>query len=272
MNNIYYLAEKPAVSSTTALSKPIELYVFMDLLSPSSWELQSLIRQLQVNYGQYFSLRIILSTELNSLNTACQRIHSCESSEELVDVSHPVLPSIAVKAAELQGKKAGYRYLMKLQEYALLKTKNVCQCNILQEIAQEIDLDIEEFQSDFLSMEATRAFQSDLCITREMEIDEVPCFVFFNENIEDEGLKVCGSYSYEVYEKILEELLDEKLVCQQPPSVEELFHRYHILTTKEVAAIYHISLNAAERELKKKMLQQKLDRVICDELSLWRLK
>lgn len=270
MNNIQYLAENHTPLSS--LSKPIELYVFMDLLSPGSWELQSLIRQLQVKYGHYFSLRFVLSTELNSLNTACQRINSCESHEELVDVSHPVLPSIAVKAAELQGKKAGYRFLLKLQEYALINTKNVCQCSTLQEIAQETGLDLEEFQSDFLSMEASRAFQSDLCITREMEVDEVPSFVFFNENIEDEGLKVSGTYSLEVYEKILEELLDEKLVCQQPPSVDDLFHCYHTLTTKEVAAIYHISLNTAECELKKKMLQQKVDRVNGDEFSIWRLK
>lgn len=272
MNNIHYLTEKPVASPSASLSKPIELYVFMDLMSKDSWELQSLIHQLQINYGQYFSLRIILSTELNTLNTACQRINSCESHEELVDVSHPVLPSIAVKAAELQGKKAGYRYMMKVQEYALVHTRNVCQCSTLQEIAIEVGLDIEEFQSDFLSMEASRAFQNDLCITREMEVEEVPSFVFFNENIEDAGLKVSGSYSYEVYEKILEELLDEKLICQQPPSVENLFQRYHTLTTKEIAAIYNISLNTAERELKKKMLQQKLDRVNCDELSLWRLK
>ncbi len=272
MNKIQYLTEKPTVSTSTSLSKPIELYVFMDLLSPGCWELQSLIRKLQINYGHYFSLRIVLSTELNSLNTACQRINSCESHEELVDVSHPVLPSIAVKAAELQGKKAGYRFLMKLQEYALTNIKNVSLCSTLQEIACEIGLDIEEFQSDFLSMEATRSFQSDLCITREMEVDEIPSFVFFNENIEDEGLKVSGSYPFDVYEKILEELLDQQLVCQQPPSVEDLFHRYHTLTTKEVAAIYHISQNTAERELKKKMLQQKLDRVTCEELSLWRLK
>ncbi len=270
MNNIQYLSEKPAVSPS--LSKPIELYVFIDLLSPGSFELQALIRQLQINYGHYFSMRFVLSTELNSLNSACQRINSCQTQEELVDLSHPVLPSIAVKAAELQGKKAGYRYLTKLQEYTYLNTKNVCQCSTLQEIAYETNLDIEEFQTDFLSVEASRSFQNDLCIAREMEVDEVPSFVFFNENIEDEGLKVSGSYSYEVYEKILEELLGEKLVCQQPPSVEDLFHRFHTFTTKELAAIYQISPSTCERELKKKMLQQKVDRVSYENLSLWRLK
>ena len=145
-----------------------------------------------------------------------------------------------------------------------------CEATVEEEI-NKLD-GIFSVEADYKNSMVIVTFQSDLCITREMEVEEVPSFVFFNENIEDAGLKVSGSYSYEVYERILEELLDEKLVCQQPPSVEDLFHRYHTLTTKEVAAIYNISLNTAERELKKKMLQQKLDRVNCDELSLWRLK
>ncbi|MBK3494902.1 DsbA family protein [Viridibacillus sp. YIM B01967] len=270
MNNIQVMPVP--VAPTTTLSKPIELYVFVDPLDPGSWNLQSIIRKLQVNYDQYFTLRFVLSTELASLNVDCQRVNSCNSDHEEIDVSHPVLPSIAVKAAELQGKKAGYRYLVKLQEYALLNMKNVRSCATLVEIAEEVQLDTQEFQTDFRSIEAARAFQSDLCITREMDVEEVPSFVFFNENIEDEGLKVCGNYSYEVYEQILEELLDGELICQQPPSVDELFKRYHTLTTKEVASIYNISVQTAERELKKKMLQQKIDRIHCEELSLWRLK
>lgn len=270
MNTIQIMPAPP--SPTTTLSRPIELYVFIDPLAPNSWDLQAIIRKLQVNYNQYFTLRFVLSTELASLNVACQRVNSCNSEYEETDVSHPVLPSIAVKAAELQGKKAGYRYLMKLQEYVLLNMKNVRSCSTLLEIAKEANLDIQEFQTDFQSLEASRAFQSDLCITREMDVEEVPSFVFFNENIEDEGLKVSGNYSYEVYEQILEELLDGELICQQPPSVEELFKRYHTLSTKEVASIYNITEQTADRELKKKMLQQKVDRINYEESSLWRLK
>ncbi|HIX42191.1 dithiol-disulfide isomerase [Kurthia sp. 3B1D] len=271
MANVQFVTEQVA-PSTTSFNKPIELYVFVDLLHPGSWHLQSTIRRLQVRYGHYFTLRFILSTELASLNTACQQLNSSPSDSDLIDVSHPVLPSIAVKAAELQGKKAGYRFLMKLQEYAMINAKNVCSCSTLNEIAEQCRLDMMEFKSDFRSMEATRAFQSDLCVTREMEVNEVPSFVFFNENIEDEGLKVSGSYDFEVYEHILEEMVDEQLIPTNPPELEILFKQYQTLSTEEVAAIYNIPEKLAERELKKRMLQQKISRLACDSMSLWQLK
>lgn len=260
------------VSPPVSYSKPIELYVFIDLLQSKSRDLHAIIRKLQVNYGHYFSIRFILSTELSSLNVACHRINNCASHEELVDLSHPVLPSIAVKAAELQGKKIGNRFLMKLFEYQITEEKNIRSCNTLTEIAKAVSLDVEEFEADFRSLEAARSFQSDLCITHEMDVQEVPSFVFFNGNIEDEGLKVSGNYSYEVYEEILSELLEEELVQAPPPQLEDLFKRFHVLSAEEIASFYNISEKAAERELKKRLLQQTIERIHCKDHSLFRLK
>lgn len=126
--------------------------------------------------------------------------------------------------------------------------------------------------SDFGSKEAARAFQCDLYLTREMEVEEIPSIVFFNECIEDEGLKVSGSYNYEVYEHILAELLGEELIRQPVPALDELFDRFSTLTTAEVAEIYSINEQLAERELKKRMLQQKVERIMTDEITLWRAK
>ena len=111
-----------------------------------------------------------------------------------------------------------------------------------------------------------------LYITREMEVEEVPSIVFFNECIEDEGLKVSGSYNYEVYEHILQQLLDEEMVRQPLPTMDELFNRFNTLTTAEVAEIYSIDHTVAERELKKRMLQQKVERMMNDDITLWRSK
>lgn len=270
MNHLQLVTE-PA-PTPVSYSKPIELYVFLDLLQPKSWDLHTTIRKLQVNYGHYFSIRFILSTELSSLNVACHRINNCTSHQDLVDLSHPVLPSIAVKAAELQGKKAGHRFLMKLLEYHMTEEKNIRSCNTLTDIAKEVSLDVKEFQADFRSLEASRSFQSDLCIAHEMDVQEAPSFVFFNENIEDEGLKISGGYSYEVYEHILAEMLDVELIPTQPPTLDDLFKRFNTLSIFEVASIYNISEQAAERELKKKMLQQKIERIACKNNSLYRLK
>lgn len=269
MNNVHLLSG-PSITSTTC-NKPVELYIFIDPLCPKAFEMQAIIRKLQIEYDQYFTSRFVLSTELATLNCVTNRTKGCMSGDEL-DITHPVLPSIAVKAAELQGKKAGLKYLTKLQEYSILQSKNLNSYTTLMKIAQEIQLDMIEFQSDFGSKEAARAFQCDLYIKREMDVDEVPSIVFFNECIEDEGLKVSGNYHYEVYEHILGELIGEQLISQPLPSIEDLFNRFHTLTTREVACIYGITEQEAERELKKRMLQQKIERIQAEDMTLWRVK
>lgn len=267
MNNVQLLS-KPAAPSIT---KPIELYIFLDPLCKKALTMQTLLRKLTVEYEHYFTWRYILSTKLASLNTLSRRTKGCMTGAEL-DITHPALPSIAIKAAELQGKKAATRYLLKLQEHALLKTKNVTSYSALIEIAKESNIDLDEFISDFGSKEAARAFQCDLHITHEMEVDEVPTIVFFNECIEDEGLKVSGMYAYEVYVQILQEMINEEITCNPLPTFDELFNRFHILTTSDVAEIYSISHQEAERELKKRMLQQKIERLANDDVTLWRKK
>ncbi|KYG90829.1 MULTISPECIES: DsbA family protein [Metasolibacillus] len=268
MNNIQMISQ-PTASLPT--NKPVELYIFIDPLCSNSFAMQSMLRKLQLEYEHYFSWRYVLSTELTSLNCLSNRIKGCLSGDEL-DITHPALPSIAIKAAELQGKRAGSRYLSKLQEHAALQSKNVLSHAALTEIAFEVQLDMNEFTVDFGSKEAAHAFQCDLYITREMEVDEVPSIVFFNENVEDEGLKVSGLYNYEVYEHILQEMIQEQLVRQPLPSLDELFIRFQTLTTAEVAAIYQIAESVAERELKKRMLQQKIERLMKDDIALWRQK
>lgn len=260
------MAHRDCENSTT--SKPMELYVFVDPLHPDCWELQAIIRKLQIEYGQYFCMRVVLSTKLFNLNTISNEVKVATD-----NLSHPVLASVAVKAAELQGKRAGSRFLHKLQEHILLETKDVSSYLILLQIASEANLDEEEFKKDFHSVHTAKAFQCDLHITREMEITEVPSIVFFNECIEDEGVKLSGLYSYDVYKTILQEMLgDRSLNCQPPPPLDELFNKYSTMATREIASIYNISEQTAERELKKKVLQQKLDRIRLSKDTLWTIK
>ncbi|RTQ89854.1 DsbA family protein [Lysinibacillus telephonicus] len=268
MNNVQLLSKPAAPSSIT---KPIELYIFIDPLCHKALKMQTMLRKLLVEYEHYFTWRYVLSTKLASLNSLSRRTKGCLSGVEL-DITHPALPSIAIKAAELQGKRAASRYMLKLQEHALLNTKNITSYCALIDIAKESKIDVDEFITDFGSKEAGRAFQCDLHITREMEVDEVPSIVFFSERIEDEGLKVSGMYSYEVYVQILQEMLNEEITCQPLPTFDELFDKFITLTTQDVAEIYSISEHQAERELKKRMLQQKIERITNDDVTLWRKK
>ncbi len=255
--------------SPSICTRPIELYVFIDPLCEDCWPLQPLLRKLQVEYDRYFTLRIVLRTSIPAMNLQCTR----KNEDELAcNKIHPAFPNIAVKAAEFQGKRAGFRFLSKMLEYSFLKSRNVASFSVLVEIAEKIDLDVDEFIQDFSSKNVLRSLQVDLHLAKEMEVDKAPTFVFFNENIEDEGLKVSGLYNYEVYEQILEELVGVAIIPDIPPSLEDLFKRFDTLATKEIADIYNISEKSAERELKKRLLQQYVERISFQDTTLWRKK
>ncbi|MCG7344639.1 DsbA family protein [Sporosarcina sp. ACRSL] len=255
------------VTTSAPLSKPIEIYVFVDPLCTNSWALQPLLRRLQVEYERYFTMKIVLRTSLTKTNLGCF-VNSNDA--EACDKNHPAFPSIALKAAEFQGKRAGFRFLSKLFEYAYLKKRNVLSYSVLVEIAESICLDVDEFVLDFSSHHVVRSLQVDLHLANEMEVEDAPSFVFFNENIEDEGLKVNGLHSYEIYEQILEEMVGYEITPDAPPTLDELFQLFDSLSTKEIADIYNIPEKAAERELKKLLLLQKIERLPLSNMTLWR--
>lgn len=249
----------------SAQQKPLELYIFIDPLSTDCWELDSIIRKLQVEYGHYFGIKQVLTGKLTALNAIKQPLALSKSglacspeawTEETG--SAPYLASIAIKAAELQGKRAARKFLRKMQERLFLEKEDVSDLSVLSECAEEAGLDRSEFLSDMYSSGATKAFQCDLSITCEMDVDEAPTIVFFNENIEEEGIKISGLYSYDIYVQILEEMLEEMPEPLDPPHLEEFMAYFRIVATHEISSVYEWCHAKTEREMKKLMLQQKV--------------
>ncbi|SEJ60933.1 Predicted dithiol-disulfide isomerase, DsbA family [Bhargavaea ginsengi] len=246
-------------------SKPLELYVFIDPSDAGCYGLIPVLRRLQVEYEQYFTYRIIMKTSLSPQKNLGQGPHDTR-------VPHPALPAVAVKAAEFQGKRAGFKYLSRLLDYRFLKGRDITTQEVLLEIAELTGIDAAEFIQDFRSVNAAKSFQCDLYISREMEVHQAPSFVFFNNNFEDEGLMVEGIHDYEMYVKVLEELLGRQMEKAVPPSLDELFRRFDSLTTGEIAAIYKVNVRTAERELKKRLLQRRIECLPVRGATLWRRK
>lgn len=266
--------------------KPLEIYIFVDPLCPECWALEPIMKKLQLEYGQYFRLKHVLGGNLARLNlsskkhelmaqfwekTANRTGMSCDGSLWFENpISSPYLASIAIKAAELQGRRAGIRFLRKIQEYIFLEKQNVSKLDVLVECAKSINLDIEEFLNDIHSESAAKAFQCDLKILSEMEVNEIPSLVFFNENIEDEGLKITGLYQYEVYVQIIQEMLAEKPLPSPLPSLEQFLKLYKLVASKEVAVVYDKTVSEVEKELKKWALQQKVKMIQGKYGTFWR--
>ncbi|MEJ9229413.1 DsbA family protein [Peribacillus butanolivorans] len=267
--------------------KPIEIYVFVDPLCPECWGLEPIIRKLQIEYGQLFSLRHVLSGKIDSLNmgknknyenlaqvwekTASRSGMSCDGSLWLENpISSPYSASIAIKAAELQGRKLAIRLLRQLQEHVFIGKRDISNIEVLTDCAKTVGLDVEEFLHDINSSSAAKGFQCDLKITSEMEVTEIPSLVFFNQNIEEEGIKVSGVYSYEVYVQILEDMLNGLPAPAEPPSLEEFLSCFKLVATKEIETVYNMNKNNVELEMKKLVLKQVAEKIPAKYGTFWR--
>ncbi|WP_369413996.1 ClpXP adapter SpxH family protein [Aquibacillus saliphilus] len=269
------------------LKKKVEIYVFIDPLCPECWSLEPYLKKLTIEYGRFFTIRPILSGQLATLNkdkfdrpkqlkqiwekTAKRTGMSCDGDLWIENpISSPWIASIAIKAAELQGKKAGRRFLRKLQEYLFLNKKDVSQEKVLMECAVDARLDIEEFKNDLYSNSARKALQCDLKLTKEMDVEYIPAMVFFNESEEEEGLKISGLYPYDIYVKVLKQMLQKDPSPANKPPIEDFLSHYDFVGTKEISVVYEWSIEKTEKEMKKLRLKQVVEKVPVKYGYFWR--
>jgi predicted DsbA family dithiol-disulfide isomerase len=272
-------------------NRPVEIYSFVDPLCPECWGLEPVIRKLQIEYGNHFRLRHLMGGQLEYWNSVVQKRNGTCSKEDVAKkweitanrsgmscdgdlwfedpIQTPYIASIAVKAAELQGKTSGMRFLRKLREVLFLQKQNITKLDVLTDCADEAGLDVDEFQKDLYSETAVRAFQCDVRTTQEMEVNQLPSLVFFSDT-SDEGIKITGMYSYDVYVHILEELLGELPKKCSLPSLEQFLKKYQFVATKEIAEVYNLTSREVENEMKKLTLQQIVERVPVKHGTFWR--
>ncbi|TMN23130.1 ClpXP adapter SpxH family protein [Lentibacillus cibarius] len=269
------------------VQKPVEIYVFIDPLCPECWSLEPYLKKLHVEYGRFFTLQPILSGHLNTLNrdifdkprrlkeiwekTSSRTGMPCNGDIWIDNpISSPWIASLAIKAAELQGKKAGKTFLRKVQESAFLKKQDISDESVLLECAKTARLDIREFQDDLYSQSAKKAFQSDLKLTQEMEVDYIPTIVFFNQKTEEQGIKISGLYPYDIYVQVLKQILQREPVPSCKPPLEQFVRYYQVVGTKEVSVVYDWGAAKTERELKKLKLQQTIEKIPVKYGTFWK--
>lgn len=280
-----------ASDSYEQMNKPIEMYLFIDPLSYNCWSFEPIIKKLVMEYGHYFIVRYVIGGRLESWNaykksitTKSHHAHSLppfsakisrsgiQCDEKLYHspkIEPPYLAFIAIKAAELQGKRAGFKYLQKLREHLFLNevpltTELIYQC------AEEAQLDFEEFKKDIYSKGAHKAFQCDVRFNFEMEVEEYPTIVLFNGNVEEEGIKIPGQYAYEVYTQVMEEMIGQKINKQSLKNLASFVKQFQLVSTKEISKVYNLSPQEVECKMKKMQLQRIVERIESSHGIFWR--
>lgn len=264
--------------------KPIEIYSFLDPVCPECWGLEPITKKLSIEYGDYITIRTLLGLKYSETGknfdkklqtikwgkTANLTGMSCDDQVLRDSPPSPFRAAIAVKAAELQGRLAGQRFLRILQERLFLSSEPISKETTLINCAISAHLDLEEFKKDLASNGPIKALQCDRKMTSEMEVQEIPTLVFFNIETEDEGIKISGRYPYDVYVQILTEMLGEPPIPKEPPDMLAFLKDYHFVATKEFAVVYDLDEQEAERELKKLQLKQLVEAVPVKHGTFWR--
>lgn len=282
--NIYSSSQSSRPSQSQKL---IEIYTFIDPTCPECWALEPTLKKLQIEYGQYFKMRYLIggrfgayqinSNKETAINeyalkwekTARRYGMPCDGD---VWIENPISSSyhatLAVKAAELQGKQAGLRFLRRLRESFFLNKRNIAVEGALLDCAGEAGLDVEEFRHDIRANGAVKAFQCDMKITSEMEVDQLPTLVFLDAD--EAGVKISGYYPYEAYEQVICEMLGGQPQTAEPPEIEDFLRKYPFVATKEIAVVYNLSCAEVDREMKKLLLRQQVERIPVKTGTFWR--
>ncbi|AMG62746.1 protease adaptor protein YjbH [Staphylococcus lugdunensis] len=238
----------------------IEIYSFFDPFDSDCFKLSALISKLRIEYNQYIRIRHILNPSLRVL-TKCQ----AQSTSEFDNIA------LAYKAAELQGRLRAERFIHLMQNEIVPKCDIITEdmiCNCI----KNAGLDYEVFKEDLQTSKLTESLKVDLHIAREMEIEQSPSLVFFNENIHEEGLKVEGLYPYHIYTYIINELMGTPIEKQLPPKLEIYIQKKQLVTMEELLTIYEWPEKLLNKELKKLVLQQKIEKLYYPEGHFWKSK
>ncbi|MCI1882820.1 MAG: DsbA family protein [Sporolactobacillus sp.] len=264
----------------------IEILAFIDPLCPECWGIEPLIKKFIVEYCHYFTLRFLLTTKHDTANRqqfsdakkiaeewdryACLTGTCCDSGVWSEDPPSPYSVALAIKAAEFQGMVAGNRFLRRIREQIFLNRQGLNEFDDLIAVAHLAGLNTGEFSNDYHSCRSIKALQADRKLANEMEITELPSFVFTNPCSDDAAVRINGHYDYDIYVQILAELLGSKPTPADPPILADYFAKEIYLTTREVAVVYDWSEEEALKELRQLQLRKIVEPIKLKSGEYWK--
>ena len=270
-----------------ALKKPIKLLYFTDPICSSCWGIDPQLRKLQQEYGHYFDIEYRMGGLLKSwAEYGCSDVNGPASVEkhwneagayyqmpidgsvwnrDPLESSYP--PSIAFKAAQLQGNKKAGQFLRRIKEMVFTEQINIARKENLLSAAIDIDLNLQQFESD-LEQRAIQLFEEDLAFARAKDVRGFPTIFFIDNN--NNQFKVYGSKPYEVYESALLKLIEGPVVKKSTGELTDIFKYNPTVTLREFEVFYNLSKEEAHLALNKMVLENQLIKSETNAGPIWK--
>ncbi|MGV3503206.1 MAG: DsbA family protein [Adhaeribacter sp.] len=266
--------------------KPVQILYFTDPICSTCWGIEPQLRKLELEYGGYFEIAYRMGGLLPAWDVyggkdvsgpASVAPHWEEVSshydmpidgdvwlEDPLASSFP--PSIAFKAAQLQGQTKALRFLRKIKEMVFLHKKNITKWEHLHQAALESGLDPEKLKQDYAG-QGRELFEEDLKAARALGVRGFPS-IFFS-GAENNPSLVYGYRPYEQYEQALLKLFPQAIKKAVDTSPEALFAYFPTLTTREFAVLANTSSQEAEKLLNRLHDQGLLGKFVIKNGTLW---
>ena len=269
--------------------KPVQLLYFTDPICSSCWGIEPQLRKLKREYGNYFDIEYRMGGLLPSWDSYGGRDvrhpadvahHWDEVSayydmpidgdlwlEDPLSSSYP--PSIAFKAAQLQGEVKALTFLRRIKEMVFVEKKNIAKWEHLQQAALETGLDTEKLKGD-IDGKAKELFNEDLKLAKSLSVRGFPTLFFTDE--EYNRLRVYGVKPYEHFEQTLLTLYPQAVKTPVDTDDEHVLAHYPTVTTKEFSLLTNRTKEAAESILNSLFEKGKIEKYTTKNGTLWKRK
>jgi putative protein-disulfide isomerase len=152
---------------------------------------------------------------------------------------------IAVKAADLQGRVAGRRYLRRLREAWCLDGRGIHRRNVQESVAAGAGLDVNAFGRALDDGTADAAFHWDREACKEHEVTGFPTFEITSaDGPVNDTVRLNGWQPWEAFDDFLRKLAPAIRPRTLEPTesvVEDLLRRYERFATRELTAVLSLT-------------------------------
>lgn len=278
----------PKVEPKKSTEKSIKLVYFTDPICSSCWGIEPQLRKLKLEYGYYIDVEYRMGGLLPDWSYNSGGIgkpsdvaaHWDEVSgyydmpidgdlwlEDPLNSSYP--PSIAFKAAQLQGEDKAVLFMREMREMMFLKKKNLAKWEHMATAAQTVGLDVEQLKTDFEG-KAIALFENDLKIAREYGVRGFPT-IFVVDGAGNKEI-VYGARPYAFYEMAILKLNPNIEKREYSKNWETLFSIYPTLTAKEFSVLSGNPREESEELLNELNNNGKLEKFTTKNGSMWTAK
>ncbi|WP_154659144.1 DsbA family protein [Paenibacillus massiliensis] len=241
-------------------SQKITLYYVTDPICSHCWALEPVLNRFLKQYGHYFKLQVVMGGLLpgwsgfaDSANGIRQPAdvaphwrevgeHSRMPIDGAVWYNDPIQssypPSRVFKVIQKKDTHKALDFLRKAREAVFVHNQNIAKDDVLKQLVGDIGLNGEAVVTEAALDSSQALLDKDFELSARLGVRGFPTLMLVNE--ENQGVKVVGARSLDMYVEGLKQVLQQNPVPAAPPVLKDWLSEGHSIYAKELEIMYDL--------------------------------